>query len=305
MAVPDFQSFMLPTLRVLSDGRERHRAEVIEAVALALGLTEEDRQEMLPSGRKSRSEDRTSWALIYLKSASLLENPSRGRYRISVRGMEVLGTGVKRIDTAYLMQFPKFAEFYGKKTDDGKPVGVIPIIPTATPEEELERTYQDWRRGIARELLEQVKVCSPRFFEQLVIDLLLAMGYGGSRRDAAQAVGRSGDDGVDGIVKEDRLGLDVLYVQAKRWDSTVGRPVVQAFVGSLEGKHARKGILITTSKFSQDAVHYVDVITSRVSLIDGEELAELMLDHGIGVTDVASYTVKRIDSDYFEAAVSG
>ncbi len=173
-------------------------------------------------------------------------------------------------------------------------------MPRLTPSELLESSYQGLRQALADELLERIEKASPRFFERLVVDLLVAMGYGGSRADAGQAVGRSGDDGIDGIIKEDRLGLDFVYVQAKRWDQAVSRPLVQAFAGSLEGQRARKGVFITTSRFTREAEEYVTRIEKRIVLVDGERLAQLMIDHGVGVADVASYHVKRVDLDYFD-----
>ena len=293
---------MLPLLELLADGEERTSRELVEALALRFGLTDDERNELLPSGKQERFLNRASWARSYLKRALLVENTGRGRFRITSRGVEVLQSRPERIDIKYLMRFPELAESRSRQNnrhsedaaaDDADEVA-------QTPEEMLEAGYQSLRRELARELLQRVKSVSPRFFERLVVDLLVAMGYGGSRKDAGQAVGQSGDGGIDGIIKEDRLGLDVVYVQAKRWDGTVGRPVVQAFAGSLEGQRARKGVLITTSQFSQDAREYVSRIEKRIVLIDGEQLAQFMIDHGIGVAEVVSYTVKRIDADYFD-----
>ena len=203
-----------------------------------------------------------------------------------------------RIDIKFLNQYPEFQDFHGR------PDGQAPDVPKdgkaeQTPQEVLEASYQGLRRELAQDLLLRVKAAPARFFEELVVDLLVAMGYGGSRRDAGQAIGQAGDSGIDGIIKEDRLGLDVVYVQAKRWDGTVGRPVVQAFAGSLEGQRARKGVFITTSQFSQDARDYVSRIEKRIVLIDGEQLTQHMIDYGVGVTEVASYVVKKLDLDYF------
>lgn len=304
MAIPDFQSIMLPLLDLLADGEERTRRELVEDLALHFRLTDDERNELLPSGKQERFLNRVSWAYSYLKRALLVENTGRGRVRITPRGVEVLQSRPERIDIKYLMRFPEFAEsrYFSRQNNrhsEDAAADDADEVPQ-TPEEMLEVGYQSLRRELARELLQRVKSVSPRFFERLVVDLLVAMGYGGSRKDAGQAVGQSGDGGIDGIIKEDRLGLDVVYVQAKRWDGTVGRPVVQAFAGSLEGQRARKGVLITTSQFSQDAREYVSRIEKRIVLIDGEQLAQFMIDHGIGVAEVASYTVKRIDADYFD-----
>ena len=308
MTMPDYQSVMLPVLRLAGDGQEHTTAQARDALACELGLTEEDRREMLPSGKQRRFDNRIGWALVYLKHAALLRSTGRGRFRITDRGVTVLQNPPEKITNAFLRQFDEFVQFQsrgrrGDSDDSGIGGEAVEAEEQQTPEEAIESTYQQWRQTLRQEVLERARTCSAGFFEQLVLDLLVAMGYGGSRRDAAEAVGRSGDAGIDGIIKEDRLGLDVVYVQAKRWDGTVGRPVVQGFAGSLEGQRARKGILITTSQFSDAARRYVEVIEKRIVLIDGEQLAELMIDHGIGVTDVATYTVKKVDLDYFEGGM--
>jgi len=298
MAVPDFQSFMLPLLKTVSDGKEYSLGEVVDTLANQFGLTDEDKRELLPSGRKTRLDDRVGWAQTYLRKAGLFERTGRGRFRITERGHHVLGSTPATINTRFLRQFPEFVEFQSLSRQSNRPEQESEEA-SQTPEETLESSYQSLRCNLAQELLERVKNCSPRFFENLVVDLLVSMGYGGSKNDAGQAVGQSGDGGVDGIIKEDKLGLDVVYLQAKRWDGTVGRPIVQAFAGSLEGQRARKGVLITASQFSQDARDYINRIEKKIVLIDGEQLAQLMIDHGIGVAEVATYIVKRTDLDYF------
>jgi restriction system protein len=298
MAVPDFQSLMLPLLRITGDKQEHSIPETIDLLAEEFGLTDEERKELLPSGRQSRLDNRIGWARTYLKKAGLLEGAGRGRFRITERGLQVLKDKPARIDMRFLDQFPEYVHFRSLSREaeeaDGKDAEV-----NQTPEEVLELSYQNLRRTLAQELLERIMKCSSRFFESLVVDLLVAMGYGGSRKDAGEAVGQSGDGGIDGIIKEDKLGLDVVYIQAKKWEGTVGRPIVQTFAGSLEGQRARKGILITTSKFSQEAEDYVKRIEKKIVLIGGEQLAQLMIDHGVGVTEVASYAVKKVDLDYF------
>ncbi len=279
---------MLPLLELLADGEEHTSSELVEALALRFGLTDDERNELLPSGKQERFLNRASWARSYLKRALLIENTGRGRVRIAPRGIEALQARPERVDIKYLKQFPEFALRQNNRQPEDAAVDDADEV-VQTPEEMLEAGYQSLRRELARDLLQRVKSVSPRFFERLVVDLLVAMGYGGSRKDAGQAVGQSGDGGIDGIIKEDRLGLDVVYVQAKRWDGTVGRPVVQAFAGSLEGQRARKGVLITTSQFSQDARDYVSRIEKKIVLIDGEQLAQLMIDYGIGVAEVVSY----------------
>lgn len=299
MPIPDFQTLMLPVLQITGDGQPHSTGEVIEIIASHFGLSDEDRKELLPSGRQFRLDNRISWARAYLKMAGLVENAGRGRFVITPRGLQVLQSNPDRIDINFLKQFPEFtdARLRPDRNSEEHADSAEPI--TQTPEEILEASYQDLRNDLAKELLERVKACSPRFFEKLVVDLLLAMGYGGSRKDAGAAIGQSGDGGIDGIIKEDRLGLDIVYIQAKRWDGTVGRPVVQAFAGSLEGFRARKGVFITTSSFSKDAREYVERIEKKIVLIDGEQLAQFMIDYGIGVTEVATYTVKKADQDYF------
>jgi restriction system protein len=304
-----------------ADGQEHTLTEAVETLARQFALTEEERRERLPSGGQARFDNRVGWARTYLQKAELLEATGRARFRITKRGAALMRENPPAINDKFLLQYPEFVEFKRRtaKQDDApaaEPAPVIDVtsvagrrasarlIPDApeteqTPEEALEASYQALRRTLAQELLERVKASSPRFFERLVVDLLVAMGYGGSRKDAGQAIGASGDEGIDGIIKEDRLGLDVVYIQAKRWEGTVGRPTVQAFAGSLEGQRARKGVFITTSQFSREARDYVAIIEKRIVLVDGEQLTQLMIDHGVGVTEVASYIVKKVDSDFF------
>jgi restriction system protein len=273
---------------------------VIDILADSFQLSPEDRSELLPSGRQFRFDNRVHWARSYLKQAGLLQNTGRGKFRVTERGLNVLNTNPQYIDQVYLQQFPEFLEFKHRNNKPETAVEEIEPETTQTPEEVLEASYQSLRNKLAQEIIERIMTCSPRFFERLVVDLLVRMGYGGSRKDAGRAIGQSGDGGVDGIINEDRLGLDVVYIQAKRWEGTVGRPVVQAFAGSLEGFRAKKGVMITTSAFSKDAVDYVGRIEKKIVLIDGEQLAQFMIDYGVGVAEMVTYTVKRIDLDYFD-----
>ncbi len=298
MPVPDFQSLMLPAVKLLKDGKEFNKTEITNSLAKEFNLSEEDLHLLLPSGKQTVFSNRVGWALTYLKKAKVLEAVKRAVVRITPRGQDLLKTEPEHINLKTLEQYPEFVEFRlasqqnkgEEKADQGN----------ETPEETLEKIYEELKNTLAQELLECIMKCSPQFFENLVIDLLLAMGYGGSRKDAGQAVGKSGDGGIDGIIKEDRLGLDNVYIQAKRWDSTVGRPVLQAFAGALIGKKANKGVFITTSSFSKDAREYVNTISPNLVLIDGKELANLMIDYNVGVTDVAKYVLKKIDLDYFD-----
>ena len=298
MAIPDFQTMIAPLLRYLANGSERSNPDTVSAMAREFNLSEDERAQLLPSGGQTVLANRVAWAKAHFKQAGLLEATSRGVYRITERGQEVNQRNLSRIDLKYLDQFPGHREF---RTTPRKTAEIQPLPPGAemTPEEHIAYGYQQIRDELSTSLLQRVKQCPPEFFEQLVVDLLVAMGYGGSRQDAGRAVGRSGDGGIDGIIKEDRLGLDVIYLQAKRWEGVVGRPEIQKFAGALQGQRARKGIFITTSSFTKDAIDFAAAIESKLILLDGEELAGHMIDHGIGVTHVASYQVKRIDSDYF------
>jgi restriction system protein len=301
VAVPDFQSIMLPLLELAADGGEHSLSEAREHLAEGLGLSEDDRAEMLPSGRQRRFDNRVAWAKSYLQQAGALDSPRRAHFRITERGREILAAKPARVDIALLEQFQEFRDFRraGRKDDPPKP-GDGDGFLGGTPEEALEQAYQSIRAELISALLERVKQGTSAFFERLVVELLLKMGYGRSRAEAGRAIGRSGDEGIDGIISEDRLGLDTIYLQAKKWDGTVGRPEIQKFVGALHGKRARKGVFLTTGSFSAEAVDYVSRIDPRVVLIDGQQLAEYMLDLGLGVTPRATYELKRIDSDYFD-----
>lgn len=302
MAIPGFQSLMLPLLKFAGDGAEHTVREAIEALAEQYRLTEEERKEPRSSAPEPIFDNRVGWARTYLTKAVLLETTGRGRFQITDRGQEILRTNPPEINSKFLRKFPEFREFL-----DGKATEATEEEQreeqTQTPEEELESIYLSLRKDLAHDLLDRIMSCSPRFFERLVVDLLVAMGYGGSWKDAGQAVGQSGDGGIDGIIKEDRLGLDVVYIQAKRWNAVVGSPVVQAFAGSLDGVKARKGILITTSQFTKDAKEYVSRIEKKIVLIDGEQLGQYLIDHGIGVHEAATYTIKRVDLEYFSEEV--
>jgi len=299
MAIPDYQSIMLPLLTFAGDKQEHSLRETIEALADEFGLTDEERRELLPSGQQATFDNRVGWARTYLKKAGLLISTRRGYYQIAERGVEVLKQKPPEITASFLKQFPEFVEFQRPQKDRAGKAAEPDVGETQTPEEEIEVAYQRVRQGLAAELLQTVKSCSPAFFERLVIDLLVKMGYGGTKRDAGQAIGRSGDGGIDGIIKEDRLGLDIVYIQAKRWDNTVGRPEIQKFAGALQGQRARKGIFITTSDFSRAAQEYVSLIDSKIVLMNGDTLAQLMIDYNIGVAAIGAYELKRIDSDYF------
>jgi restriction system protein len=300
MPIPDFQTIMLPLLKSLQDRNDHSFRELIESLAEHFQLTPEDRKEMIPSGRARSFDNRVGWACTHLKKAGLIEAPRRAVFRILPRGEKVLMTNPTEINNKFLSQFEEFIEFRAKKNDvTGQVTPASITTEVETPEVALENAYQTLRDNLSDELLTTIKGCSPAFFEKLVVDVIVAMGYGGSRREAGRAVGGTGDDGIDGIINEDRLGLDSIYLQAKRWEGTVGRPEIQKFAGALQGYRARKGIFITTSSFTKDAQDYTQRIESKIVLIDGQRLTNLMVDHNVGVTSEAVYEVKRTDSDYF------
>ena len=301
MAVPDFQSLMLPLLRLAGDGMDHTFKDAVEAIAIEFSLTPEERNELLPSSsRTTLFYNRLAWAKTHMTMAGLLPAPRRGVFCITQRGRELLVSQLARIDMKTLQQFPE----YERARRGDVQASVEPAMPAVafnelTPEESIERAHLSLRKDLARELLESIMQCSPAFFELLIIKLMIKMGYGGSREEAGKAVGRSGDGGIDGIINEDRLGLDAIYLQAKRWEGVVGRPEIMKFVGALAGQRATKGVFITTSWFTQDAKDYALSSQYKVVLIDGERLADLMIEHDLGVSVAATCQLKRIDSDFF------
>lgn len=315
MAIPDYQTLMLPLLRTLRDGHARHVREITSLLGKEFQLTEEELNQLTPGGGSLLFHGRVSWAKTYMSQAGLVEQVSRGVYRLSEIGKQILVEAPDRIDNHYLMRFEGFRDFKNRTGSRGGRAGTSinaigeSVSPNGhgidegigDPSERLNAAYREMRAALADELLDQVKQASPQFFEVLVIDLLVAMGYGGSREDAGEVVGKSGDGGIDGIIKEDRLGLDFVYVQAKRWEDAVSRPTVQGFAGSLEGARARKGVLITTSRFTPGALEYVKQIEKRIVLIGGEQLANYMIDFEIGVANVNTLHIRRIDQDYFDS----
>jgi len=301
MAIPDFQSLMLPLLKVVADGREYRLRDAVELLAEEFHITDEERQQLLPSGRYPTFDNRIAWAKTYLKKAGLIDQPRRAFFQITERGREVLKTLPILINMKFLEQFPEYLAFK-ESSDQAEAQQQItsPIaVQNETPEELIESGARTIRKELAEEILQRIKGCPPAFFERLVVELLVKMGYGGTRQDAGRAIGRSGDEGIDGVIHEDRLGLDVIYLQAKRWEGVVGRPEIQKFVGALQGQRAKKGVFITTSDFTKEAVEYVRNIDNKVVLINGALLANLMIDHNVGVSLAATYEIKKIDSDYF------
>jgi restriction system protein len=302
MNIPDFQSIMLPLMKISSDKNIHIFRDVINELSEHFQLTEEEKRELLPSGKQPIFENRSGWAKTHLKKAGLLSYPRRGCIQITDRGLSILEKNIDRIDMKFLKQFDEYNEFISitnqNKSDDES----TSEIETHTPEELMETAFQNIKRTVADEILDKVRNVSPAFFEKLVVDLLVKMGYGGSIKDAGKAIGKTGDEGIDGTIKEDKLGLDVIYIQAKRWKegNIVGRPELHKFVGALAGQGAKKGIFITASTFSKDAIEYSPKNETKIILIDGIQLAELMIEYNVGVSHQQIYEIKKIDNDYFE-----
>lgn len=295
---------MLPVLQLASDEKEHKFSQAVEELADEFNLSTEERNELLPSGSQAVFNNRVGWARSYLKQAGLLASPKRGFFTITPTGSELLATNPLKINISVLEHYPKFIEFRNRKKDKSETEAQVRVSAesesTLTPEDALASAYKKLRSALESEVLSSVKEASPSFFERLVVDLLVNMGYGGNRQDAGKALGKSGDGGIDGIINEDRLGLDVIYIQAKRWEGTVGRPEIQKFAGALQGQRAKKGVFITTSSFTNEAKEYASLIESKIILIDGEHLSRLMVEHNVGVSTVGQYEVKKLDSDYFD-----
>lgn len=299
MTIPDFQTIMRPMLEHLAEVGEARNRDADSDLARRLRLSPAELEEMLPSGRAPVFKNRAAWARFHLKAAGLIEAPERGLYRITERGREALKDASATINMGYLRQFEEYRAIREGRTE-AEATPQADTADTLTPTEHMEIGYQQLRADLQVELLSKVKAAPPDFFERLVVELIVAMGYGGSRKDAGETLGRSGDGGIDGVIKEDRLGLETIYLQAKRWEGVVGRPEIQKFAGALQGRRARKGIFLTTSSFTREAIEYVELIETRIVLIDGKRLAGMMVDFDVGVSTEARYDVKRLDSDYFE-----
>ncbi|MBO9681567.1 MAG: restriction endonuclease [Flavisolibacter sp.] len=301
--IPDYQTLMLPLLKTIYDGKEYEFKKLIEVLAVEFKLNEEEKNELLPSGQALLFPNRVGWARTYLKKAGLIESPGRGIIKITERGKNTLKENLTEINVKYLSKFPEFIQFKLQSRDDDE--SQLPSLNNEenrkqTPEELLESGYQNIRKSLEEEILSKLKSVTPSFFERIVVQLLVKMGYGGSIKDAGKAIGKSGDEGIDGIIKEDKLGLDVIYIQAKRWEGVVSRPELQKFVGALAGQRAKKGVFITTSNFSKEAITYAAQMDTKIVLIDGEQLAQYMIDYNLGVSVQNTYEIKKIDSDYFE-----
>jgi restriction system protein len=301
--IPDYQSLMLPLMKLVSDGQEHKYRDLIENLAIEFQITDEERKELLASGNQAIFDNRVGWAKTYLRKAGLIDLPKRATVLITELGRQTLAKNPNHIDAKFLRQFPSFLEFQNTSRNDNDAEEEIAtvVLNEQTPEEILDKAYQRIRKTLASELLNKVVELSPAFFERLVVELLVKMGYGGSIKDAGKAMGKSGDEGIDGTIKEDKLGLDIIYIQAKRWKpgNVVGRPELQKFVGALAGQGAKKGIFITTSNFTKEALEYTPRNETKIVLIDGEHLAQLMFDYNLGCTSQQTYELKKIDSDYF------
>lgn len=302
--IPTYEEIMLPLLKLLSDGKEHSLNEADDVLSAQFKLTEEERRQLLPSGQ-AVFRNRIGWARTYMKKAGLFTSPRRAHFLITNRGRDLLNENPKEITSQFLLRYPEFVEFKSQnrstiEKENSNDHEIQTILTKSTPEESLENAFQILRSELAIQVLDMVKSSSPAFFEKLVVDLLIKMGYGGSRIDAGQALGRSGDGGIDGIIKEDKLGLDTIYLQAKKWENPVPAKEIRDFTGALASKKARKGVFITTSSFPPSVYEFVKQVEYRIVLIDGEQFANLMVEHNVGLTTVNEYKVKRIDTDYFE-----
>jgi restriction system protein len=305
MAIPDFQTLMLPALRLLAQ-RPQRLAELTERLAEEFALSAEDRAELLPSGRQSRLANRVGWAVTYLHKAGLVRRVARAEYEVTEAGGALLAAPPQKITVRLLEErFPEFREFRARSNEEqdttAQAAGAT-TVPPLTPDDVLDGALDAINANVRAELHRRLLEGSPAFFERVVIDLLLALGYGSSVEDAAQALGGTGDGGVDGVIREDRLGLDLIYVQAKRYrDAPVGANELRSFAGALDDKGARKGVFMTTSRFTAEAVQFAErQQMKRIVLIDGERLTRLMLRHDVGVRPTRTIVLKRVDADYFE-----
>lgn len=299
--IPNYQECMLPLLQFSSDEKAHTVSEAAAHISDFFELTQDEREQMLPSGVQTIIFNRVGWARTYLKKAGLLEDPQRGTFQITQRGLDLLKENPQEINTKFLYRYEEFINFRTKHTDNEKAQNILQndVNSNATPEESIEFGFQKLKESLAQDIISKIMDCSPRFFERLVVELLVKIGYGGTLKEAGQVLGKSGDGGIDGIIKEDKLGLDVIYIQAKRWENVVDRPEIQKFAGALLGQKAKKGIFITSSWFTNEAIDFVKNLDNKIILIDGEMLTDLMIECGLGVSTYKSYDLKRIDLDYF------
>lgn len=308
MALPGFQNFIYPVLKYSSEYDEVSLNDIQNYLTDYFSITEEEKAERVPSGLQTKFYNRVAWTKSYLFKAKLIENTRRSHFKITDRGRQFLQqfSTTKYIsinDLRSIEEFKKFQSITNSSDEENnveKDANISDEIKT--PLEILEENYQIIKNELASELLEKIRTKSWQFFEDLVVDLMVKMGYGGSRYKVGESIKRTRDEGIDGIINQDKLGLDVIYLQAKMWkdESSIGRPEIQKFVGALQGKRAKKGVFITTSSFTKDAIEYANTIESKVILIDGDTLTNLMIEHNVGVTPIETYQIKKIDLDYFE-----
>ena len=302
--IPDFQAIMLPLLKLMSDDETRSTSDVVNLLSKDFNLTEDELNEFVPSGQQKVFVNRVSWTKSYLKMANLIEPTKKSYFKITEKGKEILKQFPNELNLKILKQLPDFQNHQGYRNEkQALSNSTIPVKEDnllETPEEQIESGYQKILDSLELEVLSKLKTVNPYFFERIVVELLVKMGYGGSIQDAGKAIGKSGDEGIDGIIKEDKLGLDVIYIQAKRWEGVVGRPEIQKFVGALAGQRAKKGVFITTSYFTKEALEYALQMDTKIILIDGEKLSQYMIDYNLGVSVQNTYEIKKIDSDYFE-----
>jgi len=304
LAIPDFQSIMLPLLKYLKDQKEQSSKDIKDHICKEFKLTQKDLEAKLPSSSSiSLISNRVAWAEAHMKMAGIIESPRRGFYKITNEGLNVLKNPPEKINIKFLATFEPYKrkreDWQNKEKEENNSVNENDEVNSLTPDEMLEIGYKKIKNELSIELLNKIKECSPKFFESLVVELLIKMGYGGSLEERGSITGKVGDEGIDGVIKEDKLGLDIIYIQAKKWEGNIGRPEIQKFVGALQGQRAKKGIFITTSSFNENSYDYVSKIDIKVVLINGEELANLMIDYNVGVASKRSFEIKKIDTDYF------
>lgn len=300
MPMPTYEEFIDPLLRLVNRTGPIKKRDYEDQLADIMDLGDDERTELLPSGKQHKFRHRIGWAATHLRKAGLIESPVKATIVITERGRSVIDENPSVVDVKYLRRFPEHLAFVSHKSPSGKaPTSNQDANEDLPPLERLGDAYNEYRESLASDLLDLIMQSPPDFFERLVVEVLVAMGYGGTLKDAGQAVGKSGDGGIDGVIKEDRLGLEFIYIQAKRWDGTIQRPQLQAFAGALMERNARKGVFITTSDFSSGAKSFASSISTNIVLINGEELADLMIEYGVGVIDEQTYRVKRVDPEYF------
>lgn len=295
--IPDFQTIMLPLLKAFQNGKEKTSKELREEMVSHFNISEDEQKEKIPSGKQPLYTNRVAWAIAYLKMADLISSPARAVYTITEEGKKVLENPPEKITINFLKQFDSFSK--NRNPEKDTELDDNNQIVEKTPDELIEIGYKQVKNELSLQILNQIKDCSPYFFEKIVLDLLIKMGYGGSEMANGEVTPKGSDEGIDGIIKEDKLGLDKIYIQAKKWENCVGRPEIQKFVGALQGKRAKKGIFITMSTFTKEALEYAENLDVAVILIDGKKLANYMIENELGVSLKQNYKIFNVDTDYF------